>query len=177
MTVTENIYLTGYRGTGKTSVGKILADRMGRPLVDLDELIESTHGKTIREIFDSGGETLFRNLEAACLKEVADRSGEIVALGGGAILRKENRDLITNSGKCVWLDADAQTIADRIYGDETTQQRRPALTQLGQMEEIRTLLTKRESRYQEASQYRIDTAGKTVQEIASQIEDWLQTAD
>ena len=167
----HHIYLTGYRGTGKTSVGKILSETLEYPLVDLDDEIESEAGKTIREIFADGGETTFRDLETACLDAVAKHSDcrKIVSLGGGAILRPENRALIASSGTCVWLDADAETIAERINADATTGDRRPALTLLGQMDEIRELLQQREPLYREAANHRVDTAGKTIERIASEI--------
>jgi shikimate kinase len=165
----QHIYLTGYRGTGKSSVGRILADRLARTLVDLDDRIESAAGMTIREIFNEGGESSFRDWETKCLELVVAEANEVVALGGGAILRDRNRELISHSGVCVWLDADADTLAQRIFGDESTAQRRPSLTELSPVEEIRQLLRQREPLYRQASQYRVDTGGKSPEEIADEI--------
>jgi shikimate kinase len=138
-------------------------------LVDLDDRIESAAGMTIREIFDDGGEPLFRDWETKCLELVIAEANEVVALGGGAILREQNRELISGSGVCVWLDADADTLAERIFGDETTSERRPSLTKLSPVDEIRQLLQQREPLYRQASQYRVDTGGKSPEEIADEI--------
>ncbi len=174
VTETKHIYLTGYRGTGKTSVAKILADRLGRPMVDLDDLVESTAGCSIAQIFAKDGESAFRDLETECLEAVAKRSttaGEIVSLGGGAILRQQNRSLIAGSGVCVWLYADAQTLSERILGDQTSEARRPALTDLDHMQEIRQLLDQREPLYRSVAQHHCDTSQKTIQQIAEEIID------
>ena len=167
----QHIYLTGYRGTGKTSVGKILSESLGHPLVDLDDEVESKAGMTIREIFADGGETAFRDLETTCLETVADQSEcrKVVSLGGGAILRSENRELIANSGTCIWLSASPETIAERISTDATTGDRRPALTEMGQMDEIRQLLVQREPLYRDAANHRVDTTDKTIEQIADEI--------
>lgn len=178
VTETQHIYLTGYRGTGKTSVAKILADRLGRPMVDLDDLVESTAGCSIAQIFAKDGEPAFRDLETECLETVAKRSaaadptgGEIVSLGGGAILRERNRSLIADSGVCIWLYADAQTLSERILGDQTSEERRPALTDLDHMQEIRQLLGQREPLYRSVAQHHFDTSQKTIQQIAEEIID------
>ena len=164
-----SIYLTGYRGTGKTSVGAVLAERLALPLIDLDEAIERAAGRTIRQIFATGGEEAFREAEAACLAEVACGPRAVVALGGGAILRPANRQRIRSSGLCVWLDADAETLARRLVADATTAERRPALTQLGQRDEIERLLEVRRPLYREAAEHRVETAGKTIEQVAEDI--------
>lgn len=169
MTTSSLLYLTGYRGTGKTSVGAVLARRLDRPMIDLDHTVEQAAGRTIREIFAAGGEEAFRDAESECLEEVAHGPSAVVALGGGAILRPANRQLIRGSGRCIWLDADVDTLAERIAADTTTAERRPALTDRGQREEIRQLLETRRPLYRDVSDHRIDTAGKTVQEIAEEI--------
>jgi shikimate kinase len=165
----QHLYLTGYRGTGKTSVGVTLAKSLGRLVIDLDQVIEANAGKSIREIFDQGGEPLFRRLETEALTTVADAPRAVVSLGGGAILSEENRAVIRQSGICFWLDADAQTIAERIHRDQTTADRRPPLTSLGEIEEIRQLLSERRDLYEAAANHRIQTAGKSVDEVASEI--------
>ena len=169
MTRSGLLYLTGYRGTGKTSVGALLADQLELPLIDLDELIERVAGQTIRQIFAAGGEEAFREAESQRLAEVAGGPPAVVALGGGAILRPDNRRCIARSGRCFWLDADAETLAERIAADATTGQRRPALTNLGQREEIERLLAVRQPLYQQVADDRIDTAGKTLEQVAGEI--------
>jgi shikimate kinase len=165
----QHLYLTGYRGTGKTSVGVTLAKSLGRLVVDLDQVIEANAGKSIREIFDQGGEPLFRQLETEALMTVADAPQAVVSLGGGAVLSEENRGIIRRSGICFWLDADAETIAERIHHDQTTADRRPPLTSLGELEEIHQLLSERRNLYEAAANHRIETVGKSVDEVASEI--------
>lgn len=165
----QHLYLTGFRGTGKTSVGVLLGKSLGRPVIDLDQLIEANAGKTIREIFDLGGEPLFRQLESEALTTVVDAPQAVVSLGGGAILSEQNRGIIRQSGTCFWLDADAETIAERIGRDQTTANRRPPLTTLGKLEEIRQLLADRRSLYEAAADHRIETAGKSLDVVADQI--------
>lgn len=165
----QHLYLTGYRGTGKTSVGVTLAKSLGRLVIDLDQVIEANAGKSIREVFDQGGEPLFRQLETEALTIVADAPRAVVSLGGGAILSEENRGIIRRSGLCFWLDADAETIAERIHRDQTTPDRRPPLTSLGELEEIRQLLSERRNLYDAAANHRIETTEKSVDEVASEI--------
>jgi len=164
----HHIYLTGYRGTGKTSVGRRIAHHQRLPLVDLDEKIEHDSGKSIREIFDEGGETRFRDLESAALQQVAAAARAVISLGGGTILRPENRKLICASGICLWLDAEADVLAARIAGDHATAQRRPSLTSRGLIDEIAPLLAHRRPLYQEVATARIDTTGKSVEEVAAE---------
>ncbi len=165
----SHLYLTGFRGTGKTSVGRILAPSLGRPFVDLDQIISSDAGKSIREIFDEGGESLFRDLETSALRKVSHASSSVISLGGGAILRDENADIIRQSGVCFWLDCDATTIAQRLSEDAATREQRPALTGLGELEEIREMLKQRHSRYEQTSDHRVDTNQRSIEQVAETI--------
>jgi shikimate kinase len=173
MRLTDHLYLTGYRGTGKSSVARLLADRFGVPVIDLDAVIEQEVGKSIAEIFQQSGETGFREVESSILDAVAQSAPAVISLGGGTVLRPENRERIAQTGTCVWLDADAETIADRLAADQTTAQRRPALTSLPSLDEIRYLLDQRRPIYEQASQHRIDTAGRSVEQIVDEIIAWL----
>lgn len=173
------LYLSGYRGTGKTTVGRLVAQQLATECVDLDVAIEAAAGKTIAEIFDGGGESAFRDWETRCLRELETRPAAnpaaaiVVSLGGGAILRDENRQLIADSGVCVWLKASPETIASRINMDETTAQRRPALTQLSPLEEIRAVLEQREPLYRESARLIVDTEQKSPQQVGREIVQWL----
>ncbi len=173
MNTKQHLYLTGYRGTGKSAVGAALAKRFGRRLIDLDQVIQSTAGKSIREIFDFGGESLFRNLESEALAKVSQSAPAIISLGGGAILSEQNRQIIRETGTCVWLVATAQTIAQRIGADATTAARRPPLTSLDQQTEIQQLMQQRQPMYEAAADYKIDTEGVTIDEVAAQVIDCL----
>ncbi len=172
----ERIYLTGYRGTGKTTVGKLISGRLATECVDLDETIETAAGQSIRELFDQGGEPLFRDWETKCLRQTIDdpESPRVISLGGGAILRKENREMIRRSGVCVWLTASAEVIAQRVFGDESSAQRRPALTELSPVDEIRELLAKREPLYREAADLILPTDDSPPEVLADQICRWLK---
>lgn len=167
------VYLTGYRGTGKTSVGEILSDELKIPLIDLDVQIESEAGKSIREIFEEGGEELFRDYESRELQRAANRDSSVISLGGGAVLRPTNRDLIRQRGVCVWLDATPETLAVRIAGDATSAARRPSLTELSPLDEVTRLMRDRESLYREIASHKIQTENKTIAAVAAEIIEFL----
>jgi len=165
----QHLYLTGYRGSGKTTVGRLVANRLGRRCIDLDDEIETHAGRSIREIFADSGEATFRDLETAALLRVAADSAAVISLGGGAILRHENRDVIAKTGIAVWLKIDADTVIQRLSGDATTAERRPSLTGLPPREEVESLLNKREPLYREVAVYEVDTAGQSVAAIVDEI--------
>ncbi|QEG00666.1 Shikimate kinase 2 [Stieleria maiorica] len=172
---TDRIYLTGYRGTGKTTVGKLISAQLATECVDLDDVIEQAAGKSIREIFAEGGEELFRNWESRCLGQVAadQARGRVISLGGGAILRDQNRQVIRQTGVCIWLTAGADVIADRLSTDQTTGQRRPALTDLSAVEEIRELLARREPLYRQSADFVLETDQKSPEQLAAEVVAWL----
>ncbi len=165
----KHLYLTGYRGTGKTSVATRLAAAIGCPVIDLDARIQSHAGCSIREIFADSGEQGFRDLESEMLSVVATEPPAVVALGGGAILRESNRELIQSSGQCVWLIATAETLAMRIAADTGTTANRPALTPLGHLDEIRQLLLTRQPHYEDAANAQVDTTDKSIEQVSDEI--------
>jgi shikimate kinase len=165
----QHLYLTGYRGSGKTTVGRLVASRLGRRCIDLDDEIETHAGRSIREIFADGGEAIFRDLETAALARVAADSAAVISLGGGAILRPENREVIAKTGIAVWLKIDADTVLQRLAGDATTAERRPSLTSLPPREEVESLLQKRQPLYQQVADHEVDAAGQSVAAIVDQI--------
>ena len=165
----HHIYLTGYRGSGKTSVGKRLGQRLLLSVIDLDDRIEAAAEMSIREIFEHEGEAGFRDRESAALRVAGAELPSVVSLGGGAILREENRRLITATGFCVWLKIDVDTVLARLTHDAATADRRPALTRLSQREEVASMLATREPIYQSVSNVAIDVTGKQVKEIADEV--------
>src|SRR4051812_3809910 len=121
------LFLIGYRGSGKTTVGRIVADRLGRGFLDADTAVEVTYGQSIRDIFAAEGEAGFREKESAVLGVLCGATRTVIATGGGIVLREENRNLLTRHGFVAWLSADAQTLLARIQADPTTAARRPDL--------------------------------------------------
>ncbi len=169
----NNLYLIGYRATGKTTVAQRLGLQLDRPMVDADDLIEARAGMPIKDIFAEAGEDGFRDVETAVINDLSQRGETVVALGGGAVLRKQNRQLLQNTGPMVWLQASADTILERIQGDPTTTDRRPNLTHAGGLQEIQELLSDRELVYQECADHCVDTEGKSPGSVADAIYRWV----
>lgn len=114
----DRLYLTGFMGCGKSSLGSLLAERLGWRFADLDEVIEGRTGVTVRRIFAAHGEARFRRLEHEALRAIAREPGRlIVALGGGAFLSEANRAIIRRSGVSVWIDVPFRTLVRRVAGD------------------------------------------------------------
>ncbi len=112
-----NIYILGFMGSGKTSAGRRLAERLGWPFLDLDEEIVLRSGMPVRDIFISYGEAHFRRLESEELKRAAAAVHTVIALGGGAFCSEENRKTVQSTGTSVWLDVPIETIIGRCEGD------------------------------------------------------------
>lgn len=163
------IVLTGYRGTGKSTVGQLLARQLGWPFVDTDPLIEQQAGMVIAEIFRRFGETHFRDLESRVIAGLDSAADAVISAGGGAILREENVRCLKANSLVVWLTAAPETLHGRISGDATTTDRRPELTNLSGLEEIRHLLAKREPLYRRACDVQVDTEGRSAEQIAAVI--------
>jgi len=165
----RHLYLTGYRGSGKTTVGRMLAESLGRKCVDLDDEIESAAGATIREIFANDGEAGFRDLESAALQRCAAEKPAVISLGGGAILRSSNRDQINQTGICVWLQIDADTVLQRLAADASTADRRPSLTGLPPRGEVQSLLAQRRPLYHQASNFDVDVVDRSIEDVTAEI--------
>ncbi len=164
-----NIILIGYRATGKTTLARLLADRLGWNWIDADVEIEHRAGKSIARIFAEDGEPVFRDLEAQVIADLCRRDCWVVAAGGGAPLRPESRRAMRESGRVIWLTAAPETIHARMSGDATTAARRPSLTNRGALEEISHLIQKREPVYRETAHHRIDTEGKSPEALVAEI--------
>ena len=170
-----HLLLIGYRGCGKSGVGKLLSELLDRDLIDTDIAIETSQGKTIAEIFAEVGEEGFRDLESNQIANLDSlKESAIISLGGGAILRPENRRCIRNLGKTVWLQATPETIFERISNDETTQSRRPKLSNLSDSDEIRSILEMRVPWYKEVADLAVSTDGVSMEQVAKTIVDWHQ---
>ncbi|APW63332.1 shikimate kinase [Paludisphaera borealis] len=175
----EGLVLVGYRGTGKSTVGRLLAERSGRPFVDADYEIEARAGRSIRAIFEESGEPAFRDWEERVLREVAEaRPGAVLATGGGAILREANRRVLRSFGRVVWLRAEPHILVRRLEADARTRSTRPALTSGGVLDEIADVLAARTPLYEEVAHASVETEGKPAHEIADWIlEDWSRCSE
>jgi shikimate kinase len=166
--VSRSLFLIGYRSTGKTTSARLLAERCGWGWCDMDELLESRSGRSIRRIFVEDGEAGFRAREAIILEELCQGQPQVVATGGGVVLAPANRELLRRAGFVVWLRADASTIWERMQADPTTAERRPALG-VGGLAEVEQLLRRREPLYRECATLTVDTAGRSPEEVAADI--------
>lgn len=169
----SRVFLCGYRGTGKTTVAKHLAELLDWKWVDTDDLIEQQSGTTIAAIFATAGEPAFRDLEENVVEASCQLDQTIIALGGGAVVRPATRQRLQTAGPVVWLTADASTLAQRIAGDGTTGTRRPNLTAQGGLAEIEQLLAERAPIYRGCADLEIETARRSPEQIAEQIARWV----
>ncbi|MEZ6135275.1 MAG: shikimate kinase [Pirellulaceae bacterium] len=171
-----HIYLIGYRGTGKTTVARLLGQVMERTVIDTDDLIEAVANQTIAEIFAAEGEAGFRQRESAVIAEVAGSAvPQIVATGGGVVLSEENRHTISRSGQAIWLRASAELLYQRICGDPSSPARRPQLSASGGIDEVNDLLRAREPLYRELARKIITTDGLSPDEVVAEILDWVKS--
>lgn len=162
----RNIVLIGFMGAGKTAVGKSLAQKLSLSFVDTDHLIEKRTGKKIKDIFAEQGEEVFREMETEVVKEVSGQRNQVIAVGGGAVLREENVEALKENGVLVYLKADPSTLFERTKGT----QKRPLLEVPSVKDEIKRLLSIREEVYQKVADIIIDTSGLSVQEVVSEVE-------
>ncbi|MEL6897534.1 MAG: shikimate kinase [Planctomycetota bacterium] len=171
----RHVFLIGYRGTGKTTVGRRLARRLRVQGYDLDEEVERVTGVTIREIFAQEQEAGFRKRERDALMDLITKPPTIISLGGGAILKPENRDDIRRGGKSVWLRCEFNALCKRLRLNASPSDRRPRLTDLSPREEVRRLLEFREPLYREVADLEVDTSAGDLDATVRAILDWLKT--
>ena len=138
-----NLFLIGYRCSGKTTIGKSIAITIDWSFVDSDILVTKECGKSIKDIIETEGWDSFRRMERATLKQICAKDRQVVATGGGAVLDPANIEAMKTSGMVIWLDASAETIQERMRQDKSSRNFRPALTAKGRMEEIKDMLLKR----------------------------------
>ncbi len=168
-----HLILIGYRATGKTTLARLLAERLGTEAIDSDVLIERRAGKSIARIFAEEGESVFRDREAEEIAKVFSERNDgkkiVLASGGGAVLRQTTRELFRNRGQVIWLKASPETILERMSRDSATPSQRPGLTNLSAREEIEDLLQKRSPIYEEAAHLHIDTESASLEHLAEKI--------
>ncbi len=167
----KNIYLIGYRCTGKTTLGRALAERLDRVFVDMDDEIVAREKRSIAQMVQQDGWDYFRRREKLLLEEIAGLTGRVVGTGGGVVLDPDNIDRMRASGKVVWLRCRPQTIRRLINEDERTADLRPALTEKGLLEEIVETLKAREPLYRAAMHVCVDTDDFDIDRLCGRIAD------
>ena len=161
-----NLVLIGYRGSGKSTVARLLAKKLGMKVVSLDQEIARRAGRSIPEIVAENGWPHFRDLESEVTRHVSERDKIIIDAGGGAILRRENVKSLRRGGKVFWLRASVPVIVARIQGGTE----RPALTAGKSFtEEVEGVLRERTPLYEAAAHHRIDTDALTPEQVATEV--------
>jgi shikimate kinase len=166
----RGLALVGSRGTGKSTVGRILARLSGRTFLDADLELEARAGRSVASIFSADGEPAFRDWEERTLAELIEQSPTaVIATGGGVVLREQNRQRLRDFGVVVWLTAEPAELASRLSADPRALAARPALTTEGTIIEIGRVLEMRAPIYRAMADTVIDTVGSTPDEIAAAI--------
>ncbi|NNJ24505.1 shikimate kinase [Alienimonas chondri] len=146
------VSLVGARGSGKSTIGRMVAEELGRNFADADEEIVRVSGRSIPEFFETHCEVAFRLLEAEVIKALLERDDLVLATGGGAVLMEETRQRLAAAGPVIYLQADAATLHARVGSDPN----RPPLTDLPAAEEMAAVLNAREAFYRDASTVVVD---------------------
>ncbi|MGD2184946.1 MAG: shikimate kinase [Desulfobacterales bacterium] len=164
-----NLFLIGYRCSGKTTIGKSIAMAIDWSFVDSDIWLSKECGRSIKDIVATEGWQAFRRREHSTLKRICTKDRQVVATGGGVVLDADNIKTMKTSGMVVWLGASAETIQRRMLQDKNTANFRPALTDKGGIEEIEDMLLKRNPYYESASDLCIHTDDVPVNAITQAI--------
>jgi shikimate kinase len=165
-----NIYLIGYRCTGKTSVGRLLAGRIGWGFADSDAEICAPLGLSVTQIVARQGWDGFRRLEARAMGRLCGRDATVVATGGGVVLCAENVRLMKANGVVIWLQAAPATIAARLRADTGSGDQRPGLTSLDPDQEIVATLADRGPLYETAADFTVITDGLSVARVCDRVQ-------
>jgi shikimate kinase len=164
-----NLYLIGYRCTGKTTVGKALAQRLGWAFTDTDHLIVENAGTRIADMVAEKGWPYFREQERQALAALTAAHHQVVATGGGIVLDARNVRDMQASGRIVWLTAAEETIRSRMLADASTAGNRPSLTGQGLIGEITAVLAERQPIYDKAADITVDTDRETIAGVCERI--------
>ena len=160
----RNVVLVGFMAAGKSTVGRVLAERLGFDLVDTDAVVEARAGKPISRIFAEQGEEAFREMESEAAREVAGFSGHVIVTGGGIVLREENMAALGRAGPVFCLDVRPEEVLERTRGTD----HRPLLQVPDPLARIRALLEERAPLYARAD-YRVETTGRSVEQVVEEI--------
>lgn len=167
--MSNNIFLIGFMGSGKSTIGRFLQKELNMELVEMDARIVEEQGMSINDIFAEKGEDYFRDLESRLVLELNSEGNTIVSCGGGVVIRPENVENMKKNGKIVFLSATPDTIYERVKNSTE----RPILNGHMNVEYIAGLMEKRRALYENAADIRIETDGKTKDEICKEIIDKL----
>jgi len=162
-----NIVLIGYRCTGKSSIGRRLADILEWRFVDTDELLEKKLGMSISEFVSEKGWNEFREAEKGIIREISDLDNSVIATGGGVVLNEDNMKILRKNGWIVWLRADPETIKQRMLKDKKNV--RPSLKGTDPIDEIKEVLKERAFLYQRNSDLSLNTDNSSVEELCDEI--------
>ncbi len=177
----------GPRGSGKTTIGLRVAQRLDRAFIDLDQQIERAAGASVAALFAARGEAHFRELEHAALCAALPSAPQapptaappqfaaVLSVGGGAVLRADNRAVLAPHA-CVWLTAPPEELCRRLTHDPRSATLRPALTELPLLEELNRLSREREPLYAQLAAVKIDTAALSAEQVTARVLEWVDTA-
>lgn len=164
-----NIVLIGYRCSGKTAVGKIVARELGRNFLDMDALIEENAGCSIEAIISRKGWDHFREIEKRLVEEVSRKDNLIIATGGGVVVDEGNVKNLRKNGWIVWLNGKAEVLKERMDKEQRSGKIRPSLTGADPLEEIKQVLDVRSPLYEQAATLVVDTSTLSLREVAALI--------
>ncbi len=167
--LSANIVLVGFMGTGKSAVGRVIAQKLEFHFIDTDDVIEQTSKAKISDIFAEHGEDYFRDLESQAVKSVALMKNQVIATGGGVVLRSSNIDLLRTGGPIFCLNATPKAIWDRVRSSRS----RPLLRGPEPLKKIETLLDKR-APYYALADHQIETTGVSVDRVADEIISYIE---
>jgi len=163
----KNIVLIGFMGSGKSTVGKLLANKLGLRFVDTDRLVEKKVGKRIKEIFKNEGEEKFRAFESEVIEEVSKYENQVISCGGGAVLNPDNVSILKENGVLIYLKASAFILFERLHGTDT----RPLLNVASPRDKVNELLAARQSLYEKVTDILIDTSYIDVDAVVKKIQE------
>jgi len=169
----DRILLTGFRATGKSLIGRLLADRLGLDFLDTDALLCRLAGCSVADFVTEHGWTRFREMEERLLMDLCRRSGVVIATGGGAVLHEQAWTSLRRRSASIWLQADEQTIERRLAADVHSGHQRPSLTGMDPGLEIKKMLSERIPLYLRGSDFAVRTDGRSPRELVEEIEHGL----
>ena len=165
----DKVILIGFRGAGKTTVGKLLAERLKLPFLDLDDEVQRRVGLSIKEMVERYGWSYFREMERAVLEDLIEKEGCLVAFGGGSVLHEDLMEKLRNRAFIIYLKISSASAVERITKDSKSEQTRPSLSNLSLVEEVERVLKERTPLYKKYADIIIDSDGKDLNTLLKEI--------